>query len=150
MIINTTVSAIKLSNAKEVVEILKKHKKVALFLGPNIDEETIEFAKKLKNLGINLFVSCSSSKFFNDLACTSLVKATHEIKEKKEFGLIIFIGIKRFFSAKLISILKPSGIKTIDLSGKYQEHADYSFPDLGERERKKMLEEILKIMGAKT
>jgi len=133
-------------NANGAARIIKRAERPAMVIGSTINEKMIEYAKKMQNLGIEIISSCSSAKFFENVKCTTVLEAIRDIKEEEKYDLVIFLGIRYFFTYHLLSALKNYKVKTLDISGKFQPNASYSFDNLSEKEWEESMEKLIKLL----
>ncbi len=128
------------------VRIIKRAKKAAIVVGAEADEKVINYVKKMQKFGITIIPSCNSSKFFEKIQCRSILEVVKEVREEEKYDLIIFIGMRYFFASQLLSALKDSNAKTLDISGKFQPNASYSFDNLTEEEWEEKMEKLVKLL----
>ena len=133
-------------NANGAARIIKRANRPAMIIGSTINEKMIEYAKKMQSLGIKIIPSCNSAKFFENAKCTTMLEAIKDIKEEEKYDLVISLGIRYSFTYLLLSALKNSKIKTLDISGKFQPNASYSFDNLSEKEWEESMEKLIKLL----
>ena len=133
-------------DATAVARIMKRAKNVTMIIGSEVNEKMVKYAKKMQKLGIVIIPSYNSAKFFGNTRCTTVLEAIKEIKEEEKYDLVIFLGSRYSFTSQLLSALKNSKIKTLDISGKFQPNASYSFDNLSEKEWEKSMKELIKLL----